>query len=95
MTASTPYLEVLDRFDRCQTLASANRVYDDEARKKLMDKIKRLANKLDIDENFAAAAQAHLKKTGQIPDDELGEAAETERTRWARQSRRPRPARLF
>ena len=68
------YLKVLDRLDRYQTTASVNQVYDDEARKKLMDKINRLAENLGIDENFAAAVQAHLKKTGQIPADAPGEA---------------------
>jgi uncharacterized protein YdbL (DUF1318 family) len=74
ISAITPYLKALDRLDRYQTVASANQVYDDEARKKLMDKINRLANNLGIDENFAAAVQEHLKKTGQIPADEPGEA---------------------
>jgi hypothetical protein len=74
VTAIAPYLKVLDRLDRYQTVASANQAYDDEARKKLMDKINRLAHNLGIDENFAAAVQEHLKKTGQIPADEPGEA---------------------
>ncbi len=74
ISAITPYLKALDRLDRYQVVASANQVYDDEARKKLMDKVNRLANNLGIDENFAAAVQAHLKKTGQIPADEPGEA---------------------
>ena len=73
MTAITPYLKVLDRLDRYQTVASANQVYDDEARKKLMDKINRLANNLGIDKDFEAAVRAHLKKTGQLPADEPGE----------------------
>jgi hypothetical protein len=74
VSAITPYLKVLDRLDRYQTVASAEQVYDDEARKKLLDKINRLANNLGIDENFAAAVRAHLKKTGQIPDDGPSEA---------------------
>jgi transcriptional regulator with XRE-family HTH domain len=74
VSAISPYLKALDRLDRYQTVASANQVYDDEARKKLIDKINRLANNLGIDENFAAAVREHLKKTGQIPDDEPGEA---------------------
>jgi predicted transcriptional regulator len=74
VTAITPYLKVLDRLDRYQTVASANQVYDDEARKKLMDKINRLANNLGIDKDFEAAVQAHLKKSGQLPADEPGEA---------------------
>jgi predicted transcriptional regulator len=69
ISAITPYLKALDRLDRYQTVASANQAYDDEARKKLMDKINRLAENLGIDENFAAAVQEHLKKTGQIPAD--------------------------
>src|ERR1700690_3338788 len=39
VTAITPYLKVLDRLDRYQTVAGVNQVYDDEARKKLVDKI--------------------------------------------------------
>jgi hypothetical protein len=74
VSAITPYLKVLDRLDRYQTVASAEQVYDDEARKKLLDKINRLADNLGIDENFAAAVQEHLKKTGQIPADESDEA---------------------
>ena len=73
VSAISPYLKALDRLDRYQTVASAEQVYDDEARKKLMDKINRLAENLGIDENFAAAVEAHLKKTGQIPDDEPAE----------------------
>jgi hypothetical protein len=69
-----PYLRALDRLDRYQVVASANQAYDDEARKKLMDKINRLANNLGIDEAFAAAVQEHLRKTGQIPADEPVEA---------------------
>src|ERR1700675_3171190 len=61
VTAITPYLKVLDRLDRYQTVASANQVYDDEARKKLLDKINRLAENFGIDKDFEAAVQAHLK----------------------------------
>jgi hypothetical protein len=73
VTAITPYLKVLDRLDRYQTVASANQVYDDEARKKLLDKINRIADNLGTDKVIAEAVQAHLKKTGQIPSDELDE----------------------
>ena len=65
-----PYLRALDRLDRYQTVASANQVYDDEARQKLLAKINRVAENLGIDENFAAAVRAHLKATGQIRGDE-------------------------
>jgi transcriptional regulator with XRE-family HTH domain len=74
VSAISPYLKALDRLDRYQTVASANQVYDDEARKKLMDKINRMAENFGINEDFAAAVQAHLKKIGEIPDDEPVEA---------------------
>ena len=74
VTAITPYLKVLDRLDRYQTVAGANQVYDDEARKKLLDKINRIAANLGVDEVIAAAVQEHLKKIGEIPADEPGEA---------------------
>ena len=70
ISAITPYLKALDRLDRYQTVASANQVYDDEARKKLMDKINRMAENFGINEAFAAAVKAHLKNIGEIPDDE-------------------------
>jgi hypothetical protein len=74
ISAITPYLKALDRLDRYQTVASANQVYDDEARKKLMDKINRMAENFGINEPFAAAVKAHLKNIGEIPDDEPVEA---------------------
>ena len=70
ISAITPYLKALDRLDRYQTVATANQVYDDEARKKLMDKINRMAENFGINEDFAAAVQAHLKDIGEIPDEE-------------------------
>ncbi len=78
VTAITPYLKVLDRLDRYQTVASANQVYDDEARQKLIDKINRMAENFGINEDFAAAVEAHLKAIGEIPADEPGEAAAVE-----------------
>src|SRR5271154_6401243 len=69
ISAITPYLKALDRLDPYQTVASANQVYDDEARKKLMDKINRMAANFGIDENFAAAVHEHLKTIGAIPDE--------------------------
>jgi hypothetical protein len=74
VTAITPYLKVLDRLDRYQVVASANQVYDDEARQKLIDKINRIAANLGVDEVIAAAVQEHLKKIGEIPPDEPDEA---------------------
>jgi hypothetical protein len=73
VTAITPYLKVLDRLDRYQSVAVANQAYDDEARKKLMDKINRMAANFGVDEVMAAAAHAHLIKMGEIAPDEPGE----------------------
>ena len=58
VSAITPYLKVLDRLDRYQTVAVGHQVYDDEARKKLMDKINRMAANFGVDEVMAAAAHA-------------------------------------
>ena len=44
--AIAPLLKVLDRLDRYQRTAKVNQVYDDEARKRLMDKINRVAANL-------------------------------------------------
>jgi len=60
---------VLDRLDRYQTIAGANQVYDEEARKKLFDKINRVAANLDVDEVMQAAAREHLRKLGMIPNE--------------------------
>jgi hypothetical protein len=38
-----------------------------------LDKINRIAANLGVDEVMAAAAREHLKKIGEIPDDEPGE----------------------
>jgi transcriptional regulator with XRE-family HTH domain len=69
VSAIAPYLKVLDRLDRYQTVAGANQAYDDEARKKLLDKINRVAANLGVDEVMQAAALEHLKKQGVIVDD--------------------------
>jgi hypothetical protein len=69
VSAIAPYLKVLDRLDRYQAIAGANQVYDDEARKKLFDKINRVAANLGVDEVMHAAALEHLKKEGMILND--------------------------
>ena len=50
VTAIAPLMKVLDRLDRYQRAAKAVQVYDDEARKKLMDKINRVVANLAVDE---------------------------------------------
>src|SRR5271155_2104090 len=89
IAAITPYLKALDRLDRYQTVATANQVYDDEARKKLMDKINRMAANFGVDEVMYAAAQEHLKKLGEIVD-EPGEADGAPADMASRRRRRPR-----
>jgi hypothetical protein len=74
IAAITPYLKALDRLDRYQTVASANQVYDDEARKKLLDRVNRIAENLGIDPAFEAAVKAHLEKTRGLPPEGWGEA---------------------
>jgi hypothetical protein len=73
VAAISPYLKALDRLDRYQTVASAEQVYDDEARKKLMDRVNQIAENLGINEDFAAAVQAHLEKTRGMPPEGWGE----------------------
>jgi hypothetical protein len=66
VSAIAPYLKALDRLDRYETVAGANRAYDDEARKKLLDKLNRVAANLGIDEAMAAAADEVMRKQGMI-----------------------------
>ena len=73
VAAIAPYLKVLDRLDRYQSVAVANQAYDDEARKKLMDKINRVAENLGVDEVMRKAAHEHLIKIGAVAPDEPGE----------------------
>ncbi len=49
------FLKVLDRVDRYHRAAKVNQVYDDEARKKLFDKINRVAANLGYDHAGTAA----------------------------------------
>ena len=67
-SAITPCLKALDRLDRYQSVAVANQTYDDEARKKLMEKINRMADNLGVDEMWNAARE-YLKKHGAFPAD--------------------------
>ena len=69
VSAITPYLKVLDRLDRYQTVAGANQTYDDEARKKLFDKINRVAANLGVDDVSGEARREILMKEGMISDE--------------------------
>ncbi|MGC2785727.1 MAG: hypothetical protein WA397_18240 [Roseiarcus sp.] len=76
ISAITPYLKALDRLDRYQSAAVANQTYDDEARKKLMERINRMADNLGVDETWNAARE-YLKKHGAFPIP-AGEPSEAE-----------------
>ena len=67
---------MLDRLDRYQTVAGANQAYDGEARKKLFDKINRVAANLGTDEAMAAAAEEVLRKAGMISGEADAAAAD-------------------
>ena len=68
ISAISPYLKALDRLDRYQSVAVAHQGYDEEDRRKLMEKINRIANNLGVDEMWNAAYQ-YLKKHGRFPAD--------------------------
>jgi DNA-binding CsgD family transcriptional regulator len=68
ISAISPYLKALDRLDRYQTVAVANQTYDDEARKKLMEKINRLVENLSPRDGGRNAGREPLKAIGEIPD---------------------------
>ena len=48
VAAIAPLIKVLDRLDRYQKTAKINQVYDDGARKKLLDKLNRVAGNLGL-----------------------------------------------
>jgi hypothetical protein len=75
ISAINPYLKALDRLDRYQTVASAHQGYDEEDRRKLMERVNRIADNLGVDETWNAARE-YLKKHGVFPahPDELREA---------------------
>jgi predicted transcriptional regulator len=79
--AIPPYLKVIDRLDRYQTVAVANQAYDDEARKKLMDKLNRVAQNLGVDKVYATVRE-HLRKAREIREGRLA-AGEGERAHEA------------
>jgi DNA-binding CsgD family transcriptional regulator len=56
VSAISPYLKVIDRLDRYQSVAFANEEYDGEARRKLLEKINRLAANLGLRQTKQAAA---------------------------------------
>ncbi len=56
VSAISPYLKVIDRLDRYQSVAIANEEYDEDARRKLFEKINRLAVNLGLRQTKQAPA---------------------------------------
>ena len=96
VAAIAPLLKVLDRLDRYQRSAKVNEVYDDEARKKLFDKLNRVAANLGLavikDPTKAELIPASAIPAPAImgpqaapvaePGEPKGEADEKEKTPW-------------
>ena len=68
VSAISPYLKALDRLDRYQTVAAANEAYDEDARRRLMEKINLMADNLGVDAMWKAARD-YLEKHGSFPAD--------------------------
>jgi len=80
--AINPLLKVLDRLDRYQRTAKVNQVYDDEARKKLMDKLNRVAAHLGFDQAIAASKAAAEAPQSQDSGETGQPKEEREKTPW-------------
>ena len=73
------FLKGLDRLDRCQRAAKVSRVYDDEARRRLFDKINRVAANLGYDHARTAADGA--PESADL-EDAAGNEEEKEKMAW-------------
>ena len=84
--AIAPLLKVLDRLDRYQKTAKVNQVYDDGARKKLLEKLNRVAANLGLavieDPTKAQAKPAPEAAPAPEPGEPKGPAADKEKTPW-------------
>ncbi len=80
VTAIAPLLKVLDRLDRYQRTAKINEVHDVDSRKKLLDKLNRVAGNLGLAviEDPAKAKPAPTP----APDEPKGPPAEKEKSPW-------------
>jgi hypothetical protein len=65
-------MKVLDRLDRYQRTAKAVQVYDDEAGKKLMDKINRVAANLGVDQPAPEAAAPEGSRAAEEAQEKTG-----------------------
>jgi len=86
VAAIAPYVKLLDRLDRYQKTAKVNHVYDDEARKKLFEKLNRVAANLDLpvieDPAKAEAAPALEAAASALPAEPEGERDEKGKMPW-------------
>ncbi len=86
VAAIAPYLKVLDRLDRYQKTAKVNQVYDDGARKKLFEKLNRVAANLGLAviEDPAKAGAAAAPEAAATPELAAPEppAGEKEKMPW-------------
>jgi hypothetical protein len=74
---------VLDRLDRYQRTAKVNEAFDDGARKKLIDKLNRVAGNLGLAViEDPARAQAAQAPPTPAPGEPRAPAAEKEKTPW-------------
>jgi DNA-binding CsgD family transcriptional regulator len=78
VSAIAPYLKALDRLDRYQSVAVANQAYDDDARKRLMEKINRLVENLEPRDGAPNGEDDPSKETVAFSADEPGEAGGAE-----------------
>ena len=69
ISAINPYLKALDRLDRYQSVAGANQAYDDEARRKLFDKLNRLAENLGLEGPGGERIEAKGEEAGGSPEE--------------------------
>jgi hypothetical protein len=86
VTAIAPLLKVLDRLDRYQRTAKVNQVYDDEARKKLIEKLNHVAANLGLAVIQMPARDEAIRALEAPAAAEAGEpkepAAEEEKMPW-------------
>jgi hypothetical protein len=86
VAAIAPLIKVLDRLDRYQKTAKVNQVYDDGARRKLLDKLNRVAANLGfavIEDPAKAKAKPASEPAPSLESGApKGPAAEKEKTPW-------------
>jgi hypothetical protein len=85
VSAIMPYLRAIDRLDRYQTAAEANVVYDDEARRKLMEKVNRLVANLTA-EDERAETRERADASGEMEEATPGAPDSPE---WEREAAQP------